>query len=155
VKHFQFKLATVLKVKKRVEEERQRQLQRAEMLRQTARQQLSQCQGALADAMHQYQCRLQECFDRYLAEDYQQYVSWLQQKLKTATTHLQQCETEVVRSRQCLIVATQERKVLDKLQERSYRQYQQEELQTEIDFLDELGTGRFIRRGADLVREDR
>jgi flagellar FliJ protein len=154
MRRFKFKLATVLKVKNRMEEERQRQLQRAETARRAAQQQLRQCQGELTGVMQEYQCRMKERFDRYLALDYHQYVSWLSQKLKTAAAYLQQCETEAARARQGLIVATKERKILDKLQERAYQNYQRAELKADIDFLDELGTGRFIRRTSGLTKEE-
>jgi flagellar FliJ protein len=154
MRRFKFKLATVLKVKNRVEEERLRQLQRVESVRQAARQQLQQCQGELTVAMQEYQCRMKERFDRYLAVDYHQYVSWLNQKIKTASACLQQCEIEVAHARQCLLVATKERKILDKLRERAYHHYQREELQADLNFMDELGTGRFIRRESRLTKEE-
>jgi flagellar FliJ protein len=154
MRRFQFKLAMVLKVKKRVEEERQRQLQRAEAGRLAARQQLQQCQGELTRAMQEYQSRMEEHFDRYLAFDYHQYVSWLSQKIKIAVAYLQQCEAETARAHQNLLSATKERKILDKLKERAYDHYQNEALKTEINFLDELGTGRFIRRASGLTKEE-
>jgi flagellar FliJ protein len=155
MRRFHFKLATVLKVKNRAEEERQRQLQHAETRRLAAGEQLFRCQEALAGAVQEYQYRMKERFDRYLADDYRQYVNWLNQQLKTAAACLRQCEAEVARARQCLVSATQEREILDKLRERAYQQYQRAQLKTEINFLDELGTGRFIRRTTDLVGEDR
>jgi flagellar FliJ protein len=154
MRRFKFKLATVLKVKNRVEEERQRQLRHAETVRQAARRQLQQCLGDLTVAMQEYQCRMKERFDRYLAADYHQYVSWLNQKIKTASFCLQQCETEVAHARQCLLEATKERKIVDKLQEQAYHHYQKEKLQADLNFMDELGTGRFIRQESGLTKEE-
>jgi flagellar export protein FliJ len=44
-----------------------------------------------------------------------------------------------------LIEASKEKKVLEKLKEKAYQAYQAEQLNAEIKFLDELGTGRYIR----------
>jgi flagellar FliJ protein len=154
MRRFQFKLRTVLKVKSGVEEERRRQLQSAETARQAARRQLQQCQRELTTAMQEYQCRIQERFDRYLALDYHHYLGWINCKIKTATAALQQCETEVARARQRLLAATRERKVLDKLEERAYQDYQRESLKNENAFLDELGTGRFVRREVESTGEE-
>jgi flagellar FliJ protein len=154
MKRFKFKLRTVLKVKTRVEEERQRQLQSAESVRQAARQQLQQCQGELTGVMQEYQYRMQGRFDRYLATDYHQYICWINCKIKTATAYLLQCETKVAYARQRLLAATRERKVLDKLRERAYQNYRREELKNEIAFLDELGTGRFVRQEIESAGEE-
>jgi flagellar FliJ protein len=153
VKRFRFKLATVLKVKNLVEEERQRQLRRAETDRDYAREQLSRRQTELEAALEDYKQsmqRMQRQFNRRLADDYHQYVGWLDQTVKMAVTALQQCDSKVTQAREALLAAAKERKILDKLQARAYQKYQAAELKMDIDFLDELGTGRFVRRESDV-----
>jgi flagellar FliJ protein len=150
MKRFRFKLATVLKVKNLAEEERQRQLRRAEADRDYAREQLSRRQTELAMALEDYKQSMRRQFDPRLAYDYHQYVGWLDQTVKMAVMALQQCDTKVIQAREALLAAAKERKILDKLQARAYQKYQAAELKTDIDFLDELGTGRFVRRESDV-----
>ncbi|HEY8462552.1 MAG TPA: flagellar export protein FliJ [Bacillota bacterium] len=146
MKKFKFKLETVLKVKIRVEEERLHQLQQAELKRDEARARLVSCQAELGRVQTDYRQSLQHGFDRYLANDYHQYLLWLEQQRQKAFRHLQECQREAVRARQALLVAVKERKILDKLKEHAYETYQAAVLKAEINFLDELGTGRFIRQ---------
>ncbi|HYH02618.1 MAG TPA: flagellar export protein FliJ [Bacillota bacterium] len=146
MKKFKFKLETVLKVKVRIEEERKRQLQKAELVRNAAQTELQRRQDELTATLADYQRSLQQKFDRYLANDYYDYLQWLERQRQDAVMYLERCEGEVDTARRYLVEATRERKILDKLKEQAYQAYLAEELKAEIDFLDELGTGRFVRK---------
>lgn len=148
MKKFKFKLETVLKVKIRMEEERQRQLQKAEQSRNETRVELERRETELTTALADCQQSLRRKFDRYLARDYYDYLQWLERRRREAASYLEQCEREVETARRLLVEATRERKILDKLKEQAYQAYRAEELKTEISFLDELGTGRFVRKEA-------
>jgi flagellar FliJ protein len=146
MKRFKFKLDTVLKVKLRIEAERKQQLQQTELARNAALRQLEIRHAELTDAIRQYEADSRSKFDRILAYYYNQYTVWLGQKIKEARAHLDYCESEVAKARRRLLEAARERKILDKLKEKAYRQYKAAELHEEIAFLDELGTERFAQQ---------
>jgi flagellar FliJ protein len=149
MKRFKFKLDTVLKVKLRIESERQQQLQQTELARNAALRQLETRRTELARAIREYTAGNRRKFDRTFAYYYNQYTIWLGQKIKEAHGHLDYCESEVVKARQRLLEAAKERKILDKLKEKAHRQYKAMELREEIKFLDELGTERFVQKSRD------
>jgi flagellar FliJ protein len=151
MRKFKFKLETVLRVKQRIEEERKQQLQQTELARLAAIRQLDERRGELEETIRQYEENSRRKFDRVLAYYYNQYTMWLDQKIKEARIHLDYCEREVVKARQRLLEAAKERKILDKLKEKAFRQYKEVELREEVIFLDELGTERFVRQ----IRDNR
>ncbi|MCL6589571.1 MAG: flagellar export protein FliJ [Firmicutes bacterium] len=146
MKKFKFKLETVLKVKSRVEELRQKELKEAEVRREQARRQLAQRQEEMAATVANYREQFQANIDLYKANDYHRFIKWLSKQIELATQHLEQCEQEVHRRRLKLMEATREKKVLEKLKEKAYEEYKAEELREEIKFLDELGTSQFFRQ---------
>jgi flagellar FliJ protein len=149
MKKFKFKLDTVLKVKLRIEAERKQQLQQTELARDAALRQLENRRAELEETIRQYEVNTRRKFDRILAHYYNQYTIWLGGKIKEARIQLDYCENEVAQARQRLLEAAKERKTLEKLKEKAYRQYKTAELREEIIFLDELGTERFVLKSRD------
>jgi flagellar protein FliJ len=144
---FKFKLETVLKVKLRVEDLRKKELKEAEVRRDQAKIALLRRQEEVAEAVESYRKQFaQQSVDIYLANDYHRFLTWLNKLVDLAVLHLHHCEQAVVETRQRLIEASKERKILEKLKVKAYEVYKAEELKAEIEFLDELGTGRFVRR---------
>jgi flagellar FliJ protein len=144
---FKFKLETVLKVKIRVEELRQKELRVAEIQRDQARRQLLQRQAEVAQALNNFREDLTRRIDVREAVNYDRFLRWLNKQVELAAAHLEQCERQVAEARNKLIEAAKERQILDKLKEKAYEEYKLEELRLENKFLDELGTGAFIRQG--------
>lgn len=144
---FKFKLETVLKVKLRVEELRQKELRVAEIQRDQARRQLLQRQAEVTQALDNFREDLMRHIDVREAVNYDRFLRWLNKQVELAAAHLEQCERQVAEARDKLIEAAKERQILDKLKEKAYEEYKLEELRLENKFLDELGTGGFIRQG--------
>lgn len=142
---FKFKLETVLKVKTRVEDLRKIELREAELRREKARLELCRCQDEVEANILIYREKFQQRIDPEEANNYHLYLTWLNRQVDLATFKLQECEREVAERRHKLIDASKEKKVLEKLKEKAYQAFQAEQLNAEIKFLDELGTGRFIR----------
>ncbi|NLY74789.1 MAG: flagellar export protein FliJ [Firmicutes bacterium] len=142
---FKFKLETVLKVKTRVEELRKIELREAELRREKARLELCRWQDEVEDHLRLYREKFQKRIQPAEANNYHLYLLWLNRQVDLALLALDQCEREVAERRQRLIEASKEKKILEKLKEKAYQAYQAEQLNQEIKFLDELGTGRYIR----------
>jgi len=145
MKKFKFKLAMVLKIKLRLEELRQQELREAEYRVLLAQQDLERCHEAVLLATERYRQQLVAKLNLNSALDYQRYLTWLANHVTLAEESLQLRQQEVVAVRDTLIVATQERQMLEKLKEKAYQHYLQAELQAEHEFLDEIGTSRYVR----------
>lgn len=146
MKQFKFKLETVLKLRQRVEEERRQQLQQAERRQYAAQVEVERIQAEMDQTRDDYQQSIRQKFDRYRANDYYQYLSWLGEKRGVAEAELERCRAGVAAARQALLAAARERRILDKLKDKAYEEYQGEQRRVEAEFLDELGTGRFARK---------
>jgi flagellar protein FliJ len=142
---FKFKLETVLKVKIRIEDLRKREMQVAELQREQARKQLEHRQAEVADTVKTYRESCQQKFDLFLANSYQKFLIWQNKQADLADQHLSDCNTVVIKTRQKLVEAATEKKTVEKLKEKAYDVYKAEELNQEIKFLDEIGTGQFVR----------
>ena len=142
---FKFKLETVLKVKVRIEELRKMELSKAESRCEEARLELCRCQDEVEVNIRLYREKFKQRFDPKEANNYHQYLTWLNHQVDLALLKLQECRKEVAECRQRLVEASKEKKVLEKLKEKAYQDYLAGELDAEIKFLDELGTGRYIR----------
>ncbi len=142
---FKFKLETVLKVKTRVEDLRKIELREAELRREKARLELCRWQDEVEANIRIYREKFQQRIVPEEANNYHLYLTWLNRQVDSALLKLQECEREVNERRLKLIEASKEKRILEKLKEKAYQAYQAEQLNIEIKFLDELGTGRFIR----------
>lgn len=142
---FKFKLETVLKVKARIEDLRKMELREAESRRDQARLELYRWQKEIADNIRLYREKFQQRINPEEVNNYHRYLTWLNRQADSAALQLQEREKEVAERRQKLVEASKEKKILEKLKDKAYQDYQAEQLRAEIQFLDELGTGRFIR----------
>jgi flagellar FliJ protein len=144
---FKFKLETVLKVKIRVEDLRKRELRLAEIQRDQAHKQLLLRQAEVTQTLDNFREDLKRRIDVRQAVNYERFLRWLNKQVELAAAHLEQCQRQVAEARNKLIEAAKERQILEKLKEKEYEAYKREEQRLEDQFLDELGTGNFIRQG--------
>lgn len=142
---FKFKLETVLKLKVRIEELRKMELSEAESRCEEARLELCRCQDEVEANIQLYREKFQQRINPEEANNYYQYLIWLNHQVDLALLKLQERRKKVAECRQRLVEASKEKKVLEKLKEKAYQDYLAEQLNAEIKFLDELGTGRYIR----------
>lgn len=148
MKKFEFKLDTVLKLRTRIEEQRQQELRQAQHLRDEALRQLEYRRAQQDEAVNAYRQRVFGSLDLVSMIDYHRYLAWLKEMVVLDEAHLRACEAKVADARSRLIEASKEKKIVDKLKEKAYREYQVAELHADIAFLDELGTSRFNRQEA-------
>jgi flagellar FliJ protein len=148
MKKFEFKLETVLKMRIRHEEQCQKDLRDAEKLRSEAARQVEIRNDQIEETVKFYQQSMLK-FDLFTVTNYQDYLQWLTRMLESELEQLEECDRRVAFARNRLIEASKEKKIVEKLKERAYQQYQAEALRTDIQFLDELGTNRFVRQDTD------
>lgn len=146
MKRFSFKLETVLNVKHRIKDQRQQELSQAESLRDEALMQLQYYQAELAATTANYRRELQARLNLVKAIGYQKYLAWQEMQVEQAVQLVNRRDREVEEARQRLIVIIQECQVVEKLKEKAYQEYLAEEKRLDLNFLDELGAGRFIRQ---------
>ncbi|HOJ77337.1 MAG TPA: flagellar export protein FliJ [Bacillota bacterium] len=147
MKKFKFKLETVLKVRTRLEDLRKRELRQAELRLEEALRQLKRRQAEIAETTAMYQENLQkQRLDLNLATYYHNYLNKLNQLLVEDYARIDRCNEDLAKARQNLIEATKEKKIVEKLKEKAYEEYKSAELKQETEFLDELGTTRFIHQ---------
>jgi flagellar FliJ protein len=147
MKKFKFKLETVLKVRTRLEDLRKRELRQAELRLEEALRQLKRRQAEIAETTAMYQENLQkQRLDLNLATYYHNYLNKLNQLLVEDYARIDRCNEDLAKARQNLIEATKEKKIVEKLKEKAYEEYKLTELKQETEFLDELGTTRFIHQ---------
>jgi len=148
MKKFQFKLETVLKMKVRLEEERQLELYLAEQARLEAERQYARRGDEIRETATSYLKLLKEDFNLRTAGDYNRFLDRLYNLLEQEFRHLCNCRLLAAEARERLLIAAKEKKSLEKLKEKAYQEYQTVELHQDIKFLDEVGTDRFSRREA-------
>jgi len=147
VTKFKFKLETVLKVKTRIVELRQKELAEAEHRREQAHRQLLLRQAEVTRTLNNYREDLQQRIDVRQAVNYDRFLIWLNKQVDLAAAHLEQCARLVDEARNRLIEAAKEKQILEKLKEKAFEEYKLEDQRLDNKFLDELGTDGFVRRG--------
>lgn len=146
MRRFQFRLQSVFKLRMREEERCQREFGAAVNLRDQVLCQVASRRQQIEATVGSYHESICRKFDLRMVNDYHDYLDWLNQMLKSETVRLRRCEAQVVEARRLLMEAVRAKKMVEKLKEKAYRHYQAAELQTEINFLDEIGINRFVRR---------
>lgn len=146
MKKFRFKLETVLRLKRRIEEERQNQYGVAKQLRVEAEHQVERRRQQIEILLVSYQQSMVQQFDLIDLNNYHNHLIWLDKMLELDITQLHAAQQKEIAALNELIEASKERKMVDKLKDKAYEQYRFDEAQEETKFLDELGTGRFARQ---------
>lgn len=151
MKPFAFKLQTALNIKLKEEEK-----VKEELHQQTARRLetldllavLEEELGKLEDRLRGHQDtrvdvdEIRRCLD---------YLPVIREKILRQKECIRQIEAEIDRIRQTLVELMRKRKVLEKLKERHYAQYQAEVNREEQKIIDEMATNSYYRKDAALL----
>ncbi len=151
-KRFVFRLETLLKIRQQREERHQRIVAgRLRQIHQTHRQiadleqQMRAGQDAIRDNQRPGRIDLQQ------AIHYRHWIGHLHKNVLEAQAHLGYLEAELVRERAALAEAAKQRKILDKLKERQWQRYRENEDRRDVNEADEMSTVRYVfDRGAKL-----
>ena len=138
MRRFRFSLETVLKVRRQVEEARQRELALAQGARDRALMELGGLDGSLrlllAQRAAERQGRLNLAEESWHADRHQSLLS----SMGLARTALAQREKELDLARQRAVEAARERRVLEKLEEKQLQEHQLLMVREEQGLLDDL-----------------
>lgn len=141
---FVFRLASVLRYRERIEEEKklllaaeQRKLAEAE----ATRQRLRTNREALARELVAGHRR----FDVETLRVTYAHLDFLAREINTADWHVATCQSAVDVARDVLVRASKDRKILDRLRERARENFNREQLRLEQHDLDEANSQRYVR----------
>ena len=142
---FQFRLETLLKFRRLQEEQTQTRLAQATAAYMAEKERLARLQGELADHIARFRSLQKEPVTVATLKVFQDYND----KLKGDISHQHiRVAAADQRRRECLAAleeAARARKLVEKLREKRFAQYQTETLQEEQKLLDEMGLQAFTR----------
>ncbi len=146
---FQFRLATLLRLRETTRDERRSQLAEAYQAEQVLTEQRQQMDRELQELRNAYQSagrpgKLDA--DRLL--DVQRYELVMKVQIQTLAEQQQRLAVEVERRREALVAADREVRVLEKLRETQRSHHEQEEHLREVKQWDEVATQRHARKEA-------
>lgn len=142
---FQFRLETLLKFRRMQEEQAQVRLAEATALYVTEREALAALEEALSAHVADYRRRLAEPVTVAVLKMFRDYNDKL--KGDISLQHIR-VESADHKRRECIVLleeAARKRKLVEKLKEKRFAQYQAETLLEEQKLLDELGLQAFVR----------
>jgi flagellar FliJ protein len=138
VKKFRFSLETVLKVKRQVEEQRQRELAQVQALRDKTLMQIGAAENKVRDLGKAQQEDRSRGIDLNAEEWYLARHQGLRQSLILLRRDLMVHEAALEAARTRAVEAARERRVLEKLEEAQLAAWQQKANAEEQSFMDEL-----------------
>ena len=144
--NFRFRLATLLRLRDRVRDERRRLLAEAQVAEDALAERLAQVAEDLDDLKHQHRLATAEGhvnIDRVLSAQRYELVLQLEENLiqqQSATL-----EAEITKRRQTLIEADRDVKVLEKLRERQHQRFREEEYRRETKEFDDVAGRQYWR----------
>jgi flagellar FliJ protein len=146
-KKFKFRLEAILKHRKRIEDEKAGALGRAVLARQQAEHALRDVQDAQTDLNRKRSDLLHSGnFTAMDLEDHVRYLNALQAREAERRRQLDRARQAEDVARQELVVARQEREILDRLKENQHLAYLKELDAAEAKLVDELATEAYARR---------
>lgn len=143
---FVFKLDSVLKHRRRVEDDRQRDLAKQMRRRMILQGQLRWMQSTITDSKLQLGDGLRGQVDLDRVGHFARYSGQVTQRAHGIVSELAQLEKEIQRGREALLVAVRQRKALDVLREHRHAKWKKEQNRREDVRIDELNVQRYAMR---------
>lgn len=138
MKKFIFRLETLLRIRRAREGTLKRDLEYAHQKWSQSKSHETTLQNQIETLVFEMQKRrLEGNFD--LQETYSQILDHLSTALNTAQQNLASYQKNVNAQQECLKMAIQERKIIEKIKEKHYTNWRASEIQTEEALLDEIG----------------
>lgn len=143
---FVFKLDPVLKHRRRVEDDRQRDLAKHLRRRMILQDQLRWMQNTIMDSKQQLGDGLEGQVDLNRVGHFSRYSGQVTQRAHGIVSELARLEEEVQISRKALLVAVGQRKALDIVRENRYAEWKKDQDRREDARIDELNVQRYAMR---------
>ncbi|MHB8064587.1 MAG: flagellar export protein FliJ [Ruminiclostridium sp.] len=140
---FGFRLDSVLKLKSQLEDNAKNCLARATRELESQKNSLEGLKNINDGSMNSLNIEVEEGTPVYRLRIYNSYLSFMKKKITEQKENVNIAEQDVDINRESLIKAMQERKILEKLKEKKYQEYQKEQSKAEQLLIDELNSFKF------------
>lgn len=137
-RRFQFRLESLLRVRKALEDEAKRNLARLIIARDQAALRLAQTREAHRQAVEGRRTGLREAVDLDLWRATERWLLVLERRIRQGVQEVREAEARVAEGRQGLVKAHRDHLILLRLRERRQAQHAEETLQADLKELDEL-----------------
>jgi len=144
-KRFVFRLEKVLDLRKQKEQEMMRELALAKESLAREERILEELRDRLAASRRELLAKQRGCLDPNEIINYLRYLDQLREFIELQTLRVLEAERIVEETRELLLQATKEKKIVEKLKENQLKKYKEELMRAEMNFLDEVGTLRYTR----------
>ena len=145
MRRFQFKLQRLLDFRKIREEQAQAEFAKATRVFLHEKEKLQQMQTVLADTLNGLKAEQAKPSSSIMLKMFQEYIDTTREGIRLQGAKVIAAGERRQKSLKAFEEASRKRKVVDNLRDRRLQQYQEEVLQEEQAFLDELAGQRYIR----------
>jgi flagellar FliJ protein len=143
---FAFKLEPVLRQRKMIEDQKQRELAKLIRHRMIFHNQLRSIQSELSDSKRQLTDGLVGEVDMIRVSQFARFSGQSQVRAQTIVRELAGLESRIAEAQKQLVEAMRQRKALDLLREKQYEQFKRTQQRREASRLDDLATQTYTRR---------
>lgn len=145
MKHFQFALETLLRMRRHAEERISQEFADQQRRVEEQKRKIEDMNQSRMEAENRERAAVQPsaCVDLVMEQACDEYVRRLGESIRRAQAELDAMLAELERQRNVLIQAQREVKILEKLRERRYAEYLKTARRLEQGFLDEIGISHY------------
>lgn len=143
---FQFRFSSLLKHRRRVEQDRRRELATCLRKQMILQNQLRTMQQSISESKRQAAGLLVGRVDIDAISRMGAHASHTQLRGQDVVMRLADLEREIRRSRESLMDATRQRKALELLRQRHFEAWRAEQRRKQMQELDDIATGAYVRR---------
>lgn len=146
---YTFRFETVLRLRKRKEDELQQELAGIRMRYETEKRSLEERMGLQKEIAEKFRGRAVGPVDPSEGIIYSLYLARLSRDIAQITRLLREISIEMEEARRRLVTASQERRIMERLKDKEIMEYKEGVFRREQGFLDEIGMIRYARRWLD------
>ena len=143
---FRFRFASNLRLKERIEEQRKQEYGRAIAALEREKQRKLRMLKEREDAIHSFRESINRKITPFDLQMHNNFLSYMKERLIKQDEAIKKAEEEVEKRRLILVEAMKERKILEKLREKDYETFKQEQLLAEQKIQDEIVSYRYSQR---------
>ena len=142
---FKFRLQKVLDYKQQVEDTKKQELFHLMKIFHEEEKVLIKLHELLLKKLSEFEEKQQGELDILELLFYSGYISRLNGEIEQQREKLKEIARQITQKREEVIAASKERRIMEKLREKKYKEFMKEESRREQKFLDEIGNNAFVR----------
>lgn len=144
---FKFKLAAVLSLREKIEENKERELGRATLYKDQLVAEELELIAKKEEAVQHVKAYNSQQVDLQNIKAFNTYYAYIDESIQCKNQEVQEAQKQVAEKREALLEAVKERKILDNLKEIQNELFIEEEKKSEQTILDDLVTYKYGRKG--------